>query len=74
MLLTLRDEKNNLVVKDMLDINFDMKVESVKDKYCVRINRRYKLAGEYFSREEAEEQMLILANARNNIEQELRDF
>ncbi|WP_029503042.1 hypothetical protein [Lachnoclostridium phytofermentans] len=74
MLLTLRDEKNNLVVKDMLDINFDMKVENVKDKYCVRINRRYKFAEEYFSREEAEEQMLILANARNNIEQELRDF
>ena len=39
MLITLRDRANRLVVKDILDIDFDMSVESIdQDKYYVNIN------------------------------------
>ncbi len=74
MLIKLRDEKDNLVIKDMLDINFDMRVENKKDKFLLRINRKYKFAEVFEKREDAENEMLIIADARNKLEQELRDY
>lgn len=74
MLLTLRDKNNKLVVKDMLDIDFDMSVEKEKDKFYVSVNHNLKLSDEFTSETEAEEIMLSIADARNNLENELKNY
>ena len=75
MLITLRDRANRLVVKDILDIDFDMSVESIdQDKYYVNINNIYRLDEEFISQSDAEERMLRIAGARNHLEEELRNY
>lgn len=74
MLLNLRNSDNKLVVKDMLDIDFDMCVESRAGKYYVAINRQYVLDKVFNKEKEAENEMLAIAQSRNQLEMELRDY
>lgn len=74
MLIKLRDNNNKLVIKDCLDIDFDMSVTTRNGKYKVQINRLYFLDGEFDSEEDAEDSMTNIANARNKLENELREY
>ena len=40
MLINLRDKKNKLFIKDILDIEFDMCVEEKDNKYYVAVNKK----------------------------------
>lgn len=74
MLITLRDKNRKLVVKDMLDIDFDMSVKEENENFYVMINRKYKLDEEFSNEKAAEDRMLEIARARNNLENELREY
>lgn len=74
MLITLRDENQKLVVKDMLDIDFDMTVEEENGKFYVMVNRKYRFDEEFQNEDVAESRMLEIARVRNNLENELRDY
>lgn len=75
VLINLRDRANRLVVKDILDIDFDMSVELIdEDKYYVNINNIYRLDEEFISQSDAEERMLRIAGIRNHLEEELRNY
>ena len=71
MLINIRDNSGNLFAKDILDINFDMKVEQKNDLFRVRINKSYIYAEEYEDKESAEESLLKIAADRNQIENQL---
>ena len=43
MLINMRDNENNLRIKDILDVDFDMYVEKEDNKFYVRVNRLYQL-------------------------------
>lgn len=75
MLIHLRDKENKLVIKDVLDIDFDMSVElSNNGKYCVNVNNIYHFDEEFNSQDEAEEKMVHIANVRNHLESELSNY
>lgn len=74
MLLTLRDKNQKMAVKDYLDIDFDMKVEQYGDKYRVRVNRSFYLDEIFDSEAEAEQAITAVAQCRNSLEQELRNY
>lgn len=74
MLINLRNREGKLIVKDVLDIDFDMSVEEENNKYVININHQFKLDGEFESEEEAEEWMIHIADSRNKIEAELSQY
>lgn len=74
MLIKLRDSKNKLLVKDYLDIDFDMSVEKEGDKYVVKVNRQYKVDDVFQTEKDAEDAMMTLANNRNQLEDEIRNY
>ena len=75
VLIHLRDKENKLVIKDVLDIDFDMSVELIKNgKYCVNINNIYHLDEEFNSQDDAEAEMVHIANVRNDLEAELSNY
>lgn len=75
MLITLRDNRNKPVAKDILDIDFDMTVEKENGKYYVVVNQNYKYDEAYETEEDAVEQMRHIVNVRNKLEEELlRDY
>ena len=75
MLIGLRNRRTNeLVFKDMLDIDFDMSVIEKDNLYFVKINRQYILPDAYSSRTAAENEMMQIAASRNSLEMELRDY
>lgn len=81
MLINIRDAKNNLLVKDILDVDFDMSVRTVQNsaassegEYCVWINGKYRFADLFVTKKAAEDKMLELAAIRNQLEEELRNF
>ena len=51
-----------------------MSIEEKNGKYFVRINSEYRDAQEYKTREQAEKAMLKLADERNALEEELRNY
>ncbi len=55
------------MVKDVLDIDFDMSVEKKNNKYFLNINREFTLDGEFNSEKAAETQMLAIADSRNRL-------
>lgn len=77
MVITLRNNNGKLLVKDILDIDLDMYVDEVESKgkvlYKVVVNSKYTLANTFYTQEEAEDAMLGLATARNDLENELRE-
>ena len=74
MLITLRDNKNKLVAKDILDIDFDMTIEQDRGKYYILVNQNYRYDGTYETMEDAADQMRHIVNVRNRLEEELRDY
>lgn len=58
----------------MLDIDFDMSVENKEDRFYVCINHNYRLDEEFSTEEIAEERMEEIADIRNNLETELRQY
>lgn len=75
MLIHLRNKENRLVIKDILDIDFDMSVElSNNGKYYINVNKIYRLDEEFNSQDNAEERMVYIANVRNNLEAELSNY
>lgn len=75
MLIGLRNRRTNeLVFKDMLDVDFDMSVEEKDNKFYVKVNRNYRLPDEYLNRKDAEERMCYIASCRNNLEEDLKEY
>lgn len=74
MLINLRDKRNKLFIKDILDIEFDMCVEEKDNKYYVAVNKKYRYDMEFENEDDAENQMILIANARNNLEHELKNY
>ena len=74
MLINLRDKKNKLFIKDILDIEFDMCVEEKDNKYYVAVNKKYRYDMEFENEDDADNQMILIANARNNLEHELKNY
>ena len=74
MLISIRDHKGKLMVKDILDIDFDMYVESVNNKFIIRINHQYRLDEEFDSERAAEDRMLQIAGTRNKLEEDLAQY
>lgn len=74
MLIKLKTKKGELKVKDVLDIDFDMSVIESNNKFVVKINKNYLDPEEYPSKEDAEERMMELADMRNAIEAEFRQW
>ena len=74
MLINLRDKENKLFIKDILDIEFDMCVKEQGHKYYVAVNNKYRYDMEFESEDAAEDQMILIANARNNLENELKNY
>lgn len=58
MLINLRNREGKLIVKDVLDIDFDMSVEEENNKYVININHQFKLDGEFES-EYAERKVIL---------------
>ena len=77
MVITLRNKDGKLLVKDILDVDLDMYVDQAESKgkvlYKVVVNSKYPLANTFYTQEEAEDAMLGLATARNDLENELRE-
>lgn len=71
MLIGLRDKKDKLRIKDILDINMDMHVVQDGDQFRVRISNLYFLDEMYISEKDAESAMYNLANIRNEIESQM---
>ncbi|MBE5845142.1 MAG: hypothetical protein E7302_13380 [Butyrivibrio sp.] len=73
MNIYLRDNYGDIVIKDILTINFDMSVEYDKEraKYQVRVNRNYTLKDEFATKEEAEEAMIQEAWRRDKLEADI---
>ena len=74
MLINLKNNAEKLVVKDILDIDFDMSLEEKNNKYIVNMNRQYRCAEEYDNEKDAEARMLQIAEMRNDLETELRNY
>lgn len=74
MLIPLRDKENQLVVKDMLDIDFNMYVNEEHGNFFVQVNQRYRLDDSYPTRKAAEDAMLAVAAQRNKLEEELKGY
>ena len=79
MLINVRDSENNLKVKDILDLDFDMHVEEdnrEKERkiYKIMVNPNLTLDEVFYDKTSAEKRMLGIADARNELENELRNF
>ena len=74
MLIKLKTNQGELKVKDVLDIDCDMSVKEANGKFVVRINKNYTDTELYNTKKEAEERMLDLADMRNSLEEEFRQF
>lgn len=74
MLISLRDKKQKLLVKDILDIDFDMSVEKADHQYYVAVNRNYRLDQAFEEESDAEQKMLEVAQIRNTLEEELKNY
>ena len=74
MLIQLRDNNGKLLIKDLLDIDFDMSVVGRGEEYFVTINHKYELAEKFTKEKDAEDRMIAVANARNSLEEELRIY
>lgn len=75
MLIPMRDKNNNLVSKDILDIDFDMEIEKQRDDtYRLWLNKNYYSVETYSTIESAEKELLTIIDARNQAEAELKMF
>ncbi len=73
MLINLRNSAGKLVVKDILDVDFDMSVEEKNNRYIINVNHQFHCDEEYDNEKDAESRMLQIAEMRNDLETELRN-
>ena len=69
MLIGLRNKAGDLRVRDILDINIDMRVEQTAEGFLVRMNRQYYLDEKFSTRKNAENAIYNIANIRNEMEE-----
>ena len=79
MLIKLRNNDGKLIVKDILDIDFNMFVAENKDSagkryYTVKVNNKFTYDEKFDSEEAAEMALNQIAEQRNALELELRGF
>ncbi len=79
MLISIRNKKGDLLVKDFLDVDFDMRIKEnneapAGERYEVWVNSKYRYADGFATKKDAEDQMVQLASTRNDLENELRDL
>ena len=74
MIVKMRDHEGRLVAKDILDITFDMSVENQNGKYVLKINNNYYSKDPFDTKIAAENELLRLADCRNQLEDELREL
>ena len=79
MLIRLRNNDGKLIVKDILDIDFNMFVDENKDStgkryYTVQVNNKFTYDEKFDSEEAAEVALNQIAEQRNALELELRGF
>lgn len=74
MLISLKDKKDKLIYKDMLDIDYDMSVKEQDNKYYIAINRYYRYAELFMNESDAVEKMSEIASLRNQLEVELKNY
>ena len=77
MLIGLRNqETNELVYKDMLDIDFDMSIQkdNASNKYEIIINDIFKYKDSFSKRSDAEIEMGNIADSRNSQEITLANY
>ena len=67
MVISVRDKSGKLRVKDILDIDFDMRVRRKGATYQVAINSQFTLAEKFQSEADAEDKIREIADARNKI-------
>lgn len=71
MLLVVKNRNNELETRDMLDIDFNMKVEKVRaNQFVLHINKSLAYPDAFPTREAAQDKMLEIADMRNQLEQE----
>lgn len=71
MLLLVKNKNGELETRDMLDIDFNMKVEHIgKNQFVLRINKSLVYPDTFPTREAAQDQMLAIVDMRNQLEQE----
>ena len=71
MLLLVKNKNGELETRDMLDIDFNMKVEHIgKNQFVLRINKPLVYPDTFPTREAAQDQMLAIVDMRNQLEQE----
>lgn len=71
MLLPVKNKNGELETRDMLDIDFNMKVENIgKNQFVLRINKFLVYPDTFPTREAAQDQMLAIVDMRNQLEQE----
>ena len=81
MLIKVRNKDGKLLVKDVLDIDFDMSISEIEDgtnknhkSYAVRLNHSLTLAERFDSEKAAEIAMENIAEDRNQLEEDLRNW
>lgn len=74
MLISVRDKNKKLLIKDVLDIDFDMYVAEENNIYYVYVNKLLRLDEQFNDQSTAEEAMIHIADVRNKIEAELRSY
>lgn len=74
MIIRLRNKKMELRAKDILDISMDMSIVEKDRKYYVKVNKNYYLDETFEDKKQAEDALIGLSNARNELENELRMY
>lgn len=74
MLLVLRKKiDSKLIVRDILDLDFNMMTETIGGVTYISINSVFRLAETFESIDEAEKKMMEIVNIFNTIEEELKN-
>lgn len=74
MMLNVTNRNDEPESKDILDLDLDMNIGMKDDRYVVNLNNTYRLYDTFSTKEEAKIQMFSIANARNKLESELREY
>lgn len=72
--LVLLNDKDERVVKRLLDIQYDMSVDEEDDYFFIRVSSHHRLDRKFPTRNEAEEYMVQLAEKVNEFEKQLTGF
>ena len=72
--LVLLNNKDERVVKNLLDVQYDMSVDEEDDYFFIRVNSHHRFDHKFLTRNEAEEYMVRLAEKVNEFERQLTGF